>query len=47
MGSGLVMILKIAGEDVAPVALVEDDDVVETFASNCADGAPDIGILLG
>ena len=47
MGSGPVMILKIAGEDVAPVALVEDDDVVETFASNCADGAPDIGILLG
>jgi len=47
MRSGLVVILKIARQDVAQVALVEDDDVVETFASNGADDALDIGILPG
>jgi hypothetical protein len=32
MGSGLVMILKIRRQNPAQLALIEDDDVIETFA---------------
>ena len=42
MGSGPVIILKIARQDVAQVTLVEDDDVVETFATDRANDALDM-----
>ena len=47
MSSGLVMILKIARQDAAQVALVEDDDMVQTFAADRTDEAFDIGVLPG
>ena len=34
MGSGLVMILKIRRQNPAQLALIEDDDVIETFAAD-------------
>ena len=34
MGSGLVLILKIGRQSPAQLALIEDDDVIETFAAN-------------
>ena len=37
-----MIILKIARQDVAQVTLVEDDDVVETFATDRANDALDI-----
>jgi len=45
MHSGPVMILKIARQDVPQVALIEDDDVIQTFAADRADEALDKGIL--
>ena len=45
MGSGPVIILKIARQDAAQVTIVEDDDVIQTFAADRADEALDIGIL--
>ena len=45
MGSGPVMILKIARQDAAQVMLVEDDDVIQTFAADRANEALDIRIL--
>jgi hypothetical protein len=38
MCSDPVMILKIARQDAAQVTLVEDDDVIQTFAADRADG---------
>jgi hypothetical protein len=40
-----VVILKVCREHSAQVALVEDDDVIETFAADRADDAFDVGIL--
>ena len=34
MGSGLVMVLKIRRQNPAQLALIEDDDVIETFAAD-------------
>jgi hypothetical protein len=45
MRSGFVMVLKILGQDAAQVMLVEDDDVIQTFAADRADEALDIWIL--
>ena len=45
MGSGTVMILKIARQDVPQVTLVEDDDVIQTFATDRANDALDEGVL--
>jgi hypothetical protein len=42
-----MMILKIARQDAAQVAFVEDDDVVQTFAADRADEALDIGFCQG
>ena len=47
MCSALVMILKIARQDAAQVTLVDDDDVIQTFAADRADEALDIWILPG
>ena len=47
MGSGPVMILKIARQDAPPVTLVEDDDVIQAFAADRADEASDKWILPG
>jgi len=47
MGSGPVMILKIARQDAPPVTLVEDDDVIQAFAADRADEALDKWILPG
>ena len=42
MGSGPVMILKIARQDVPQVTLVEDDDVIQAFSADRADDAFEI-----
>jgi hypothetical protein len=47
MGSGPVMILKITRQDAAQVTLVEDDGVIQAFATNRTDEALDIWILPG
>ena len=47
MSSGLVMISKVARQDATQVALVENDDVVQTFAADRTDEAFDIGVLPG
>src|SRR6266404_3945958 len=47
MCSGPVMILKIPRKDAAQVALVEDDDVIQTFAADRSDESLDIRILPG
>ena len=39
----LVMILKIGRQHTAQVTLIEDDDVIETFAADRADDALHIG----
>ena len=41
----LVMILKIRRQHTAQVTLIEDDDVIETFAADRADDALHIGVL--
>src|SRR5712664_304057 len=40
-----VVILKVCRQHSAQVTLVEDDDVIETFAADRADDALDVGIL--
>jgi hypothetical protein len=47
VGSGPEMILKIARQDVPQVTLVEDDDVIQTFAADQADESFDKWILPG
>jgi hypothetical protein len=47
MGSGPVMISKIARQDVPQVTLVEEDDVIQTFAADRADEWFDKWILPG
>src|SRR6266540_993292 len=47
MRSGPVMILKIPRQHTAQVTLVEDDDVIQTFAADRANEALDIWILPG
>jgi hypothetical protein len=45
MRPAVVVILKVLGQHMAQVTLIEDDDVIETFAADRADDALDIGIL--
>src|SRR5450631_1671902 len=45
MRSASVVILKVCRQHSAQVTLVEDDDVIETFAADRADDALDVGIL--
>ena len=45
MCSALVVILKVCRQHTAQVTLIEDDDVIETFAADRANDALDIGVL--
>jgi hypothetical protein len=45
MRPAVVVILKIRRQRTAQVTLIEDDDVIETFAADRADDALDIGVL--
>ena len=45
MCPALVMILKIRRQHTAQVTLIEDDNVIETFAADRADDALHIGVL--
>ena len=45
MCPALVVILKICQQHTAQVTLIEDDNVIETFAADRADDALDIGVL--
>src|SRR5260370_34067398 len=45
MGPVVTVIPKIRRRNTAQVTLIEDDDVIETFAADRADDALDIGIL--
>src|SRR5712671_6108775 len=47
MRPAVVVILKVCRQHTAQVTLIEDDDVIETFAADRADDALDIGILHG
>ncbi len=47
MGSRRVVVGKIGTEEAFQVAVVQDDDVIETLAPDRADQALDIGILPG
>ena len=40
-----VVVLKVCRQHTAQVMLIEDDDVIETFAADRADDALDIGVL--
>jgi hypothetical protein len=40
-----MIVLKVAGQDAFQVALVDDDDVVETLLPDGADQALDAGVL--
>jgi hypothetical protein len=44
MRAALVMIFKVSREHSAEVTLIEDDDVIETFATDRADDAFNIGV---
>ena len=45
MRAASVVIVKVGRQHTAQVTLIEDDDVIETFAADRADDALDIGIL--
>jgi hypothetical protein len=45
MRAASVVILKVCRQHSAQVTLIEDDDVIETFAADRADDAFDVGIL--
>jgi hypothetical protein len=45
MGPASVVITKVRRQHTAQVTLIEDDDVIETFAADRADDALDVGIL--
>src|SRR5712691_1521860 len=47
MRSGVMMILKIARQDAAQVTLVEDDNVIQTFAADRTDETLDVRVLPG
>jgi hypothetical protein len=47
MRAASVVIVKICRQHTAQVPLIEDDDVIETFAADRADDAFDIGVLPG
>src|SRR5262245_38475187 len=45
MRSGVVMVLKVARQHAAQMALVEDDDVIQTFPADRTDETLRIGVL--
>ena len=45
MRAASVVILKVCRQHTAQVTLIEDDDVIETFAADRADDALDTGVL--
>jgi hypothetical protein len=45
MRTASVVIVKVCRQHTAQVTLIEDDDVIETFAADRADDALDIGVL--
>ena len=45
MGPASVVITKVRRQHTSQVTLVEDDDVIETFAADRVDDALDVGIL--
>jgi len=45
MRAGALVIVDIRGQDAAQMALVEDHDVVETFATDRTDHALDVSVL--
>src|SRR6266849_4743476 len=47
MRSGVMMILKIARQDAAQVTLVEDDNVIQTFAADRTNETLDVRVLPG
>ena len=47
MGSGVMMILKIARQDAAQVTLAEDDNVIQAFTADRTDETLDMGVLPG
>ena len=47
MRAGSVVVVDVRGQDTAQIALVEDDDVIETFAADQTDDPLDVGVLPG
>ena len=47
MGATSVVILKVRRQHTTQVTLIEDDEVIETFAADRADDALDKGVLPG
>jgi hypothetical protein len=47
MGSGVMMILKIAQQNAAQVTLAEDDNVIQAFTADRTDETLDMGVLPG
>src|SRR5438094_507249 len=45
MRSGVMMVLKIARQNAAQMALVEDDDVIQTFATDRTDKTLSVRVL--
>ena len=45
MCAASVVIVKVRRQHTAQVTLIEDDDVIETFAADRADDALDVGVL--
>ena len=45
MNPPAMIVLKVAGQDAFQMALVHDDDVVETLSPDGADQALDVGVL--
>ena len=45
MRAASVVVFKICRQHTAQVTVIEDDDVIETFATDRADDALDIGVL--
>ena len=45
MGAASVVVLKVCRQHTAQVTLIEDDDVIETFAAHRTDDALDVSVL--
>src|SRR5208282_5985932 len=47
MRAGALVIVDVRGQDAAQMALIEDHDVIQTFATDRTDGALDVSVLPG
>lgn len=45
MRAGALVVVDVRGQDAAQMALVEDHDVIQTFAANRTDHPLDVGVL--